>query len=298
MKQPIIKILTRYTLYAIRCMLYAACFFIAIASIVLYIKGQTFAADPPHDSSNPNTNLRVYCNSCHSVHRAGGTGLTKSATNANLCLSCHVFGGMSGSMTKYLNTAMESIPGTSGTSHRWDATMPAAPSGPNSQYGLKAVSELPSGALKSRLGTYGNVITCSVCHNQHGQASTPWDPDFASRGRHFQRTDNDLNQMCEACHAYRAMSYTGARGDDGSANGTKKFSHPVGEALNSQGYDKTAPLDYDGTAQQTAPRYHANSAGDTNSTNNLVLDSSGKIRCLSCHRLHYVDSNGITEDAP
>ena len=89
--------------------------------------------------------------------------------------------------------------------------------------------------------------------------------------------------MCEDCHYYRAMSYTGARGDDGSANGTKKFSHPVGEVLNSQGYDKKAPLDYDGGVQKTTPRFHVSSDGDTtNSTNNVVLDSSTKVRCMSC----------------
>ena len=265
--------------------------------ISLYIKGQTIAGDPPHDASNADVKLRVYCTSCHSLHKAKGTALTNNASNANLCLSCHSATGIAS--TKRLDTTMLAVPGTSGTSHRWDKTMPATSKASN-QYGLRASADLTNKDLKIRLTTFGNVVTCSVCHNQHSQARTPWYPDApaSGKGRRFQRITNDLNQMCEDCHAYRAMSYTGARGDDGSADGTKKFSHPVGEVLNSQGYDKTAPLDYDGGAQQTAPRYHANSADDTNTTNNVVFDSSTKVRCLSCHGIHYKDSNGMTVDGP
>ncbi|MBI5675404.1 MAG: hypothetical protein HZC48_06205 [Nitrospirae bacterium] len=51
-------------------------------------------------------------------------------------------------------------------------------------------------------------------------------------------------------------------------------------------------------AQTGAPRYHLNSGTDTNSTNNIVFDSSGKMRCLSCHGMHYTDSNSSTEDKP
>ena len=91
--------------------------------ISLYIKGQTFAADAPHDASNADVNLRVYCNSCHSVHTAVATNLTKSATNEALCLSCHVSGGAAS--TKRLDSTMLAVPGTSGTSHRWDRSMAA-----------------------------------------------------------------------------------------------------------------------------------------------------------------------------
>lgn len=261
--------------------------------VSLSIRGFAAATDPPHNDVNALE--PVSCSSCHSVHNAQGTSLTNDAANANLCLSCHNAG--SWASEKPFNTAWQAVPGISGTSHRWDATMPVTDS-PDNAYGLRTTSNLSSADLKSRLAIFGDVITCSVCHNQHSQANTPWDPNApdSGNGRHFQSTVNDINQMCEDCHYYRAMSYTRASGGDPSysADGTNVFSHPVGEALNSMGYDKAVPLDYDGGAQQTAPRYKDNSAGDTNNTNNLVLDPSGKVRCLSCHRIHYSDSNGLT----
>ncbi len=274
---------------------------IGILTIAVLITANNIAVatDPPHSDAN-----NVQCNGCHMIHQAAGPSLTNNASNANLCLSCHTSGGTA--TTKPLSVSMQATPGASGTSHRWDAAMPASDN-PDNQYGLRPTANLASAVLKAKLTALNNVITCSVCHNQHNQANSPWDsaaPAYTGAGtgsgRHFQRIADDINQLCEDCHYYRAMSYTKAKGEDGSyvADGTKTFSHPVGETLNLQGYDKGAPLDYDGGSQQTAPRYHANSAGDTNTTNNLVLDSSTKVRCLSCHRVHYVDSNGTTVDTP
>lgn len=276
----------------------AAAWALAVAvAAVLSWSNISAAADSPHMDANG-----VTCNSCHTLHAAPGVSLTNSASNANLCQSCHNQG--SGNAFPMEN-AMQAVPGVSGTSHRWDGSMPVA-SSPSNAHGLRATADLSNAALKVYLNKYGNVVTCSVCHNHHRQAATPWDPNAPAyvagggEGRHYQRIPNDLNQMCQDCHAYRAMSYAKARGDDAlyPANGTNVFSHPVGEVLNSQGYDKAAPLDYNGVAQQTAPRYKDSAAGETVTSNNLVLDSGSRVRCLSCHRVHYTDSNGATEDAP
>lgn len=266
----------------------------------LYVRGHTFAADPPHAPNLLTPPQSVYCNSCHSVHKAVGTALTKEAYNYNLCWSCHNVGSIAS--TKAFNDAMKAVPGTSGTSHRWDTAMPAT-SAPNNQYGLKATADLTNGALKSRLGTYGNVITCSVCHNQHGQASTPWDPNSATtyvpgttNNRHFQRTSNDLNQMCEDCHAYRVQAHTTI---EGPGDGIKVFSHPVGQTLNAngKGYDRAAPLDVNGLAQSGARFATGAETPTDNTTNNLVVEgTTNKVRCLSCHRVHYTDSNGFSVD--
>ena len=272
-------------------------FFAVLYSAAVFCGGTALAIDAPHVDADG-----ITCNSCHTLHGAPGTSLTKSASNANLCQSCHNQG--SGN-PKPMENVMQATPGVSGTSHRWDASMPAT-SSPSNAFGLRAAADLSISALKSALTKYGNVISCSVCHNHHGQAATPWDPNAPAyvagggAGRHYQRYPNNLNQMCEDCHYYRAMSYARARGDDAAypANGTNVFSHPVGETINSQGYDKAAPLDYNGVAQQTAPRYSDNAAGETVTSNNLALDSGSRVRCLSCHRVHYVDSNGATEDAP
>ncbi len=269
-----------------------------IITAILCVTNYAFAIDPPHS-----TTQSVYCNSCHSIHKASGTGLTSNASNANLCLSCHVSGGTAS--TKRFDATMQATPGSKGTSHRWDAAMPAT-SDPNNQYGLKAAADLTNSALKSKLGTYGNIVTCSVCHNQHAQATTPWDPNApaSGSGRHFQSTGNDLSQMCEDCHAYRKPATTGT--DVRTYDGNKK-SHPVMKIFSSAGGetpDVTNPNQFNAApyeplwnnTQQTGSRYHQNGGSDTDTTNNIVVDSSKQIRCLSCHGAHYTDSDSATTD--
>jgi len=258
------------------------------------------AIDPPHNAS-----FGVRCNSCHTIHNAPGGSLTRDASNANLCLSCHTSGGLANAVP--FTDSMQASPGVGGTSHAWNATMPTL-SDPSNAYGLRNTNDLSNVALKAKLQNYNNVITCSVCHNQHSQRKEPWDPYSSStytagetKDRHFQRIDDQYNQMCEDCHYYRAMSYSQAS-DPSLANGTTIFSHPIGEIFNAQGYDSTAPLDANGVAQ-TDPQGNNRYAGDVdgNPANNMVLDNSadgtsnpGKVRCLSCHRIHYVDSNSLT----
>jgi len=49
------------------------------------------------------------------------------------------------------------------------------------------------------------------------------------------------------------------------------------------GYDRAAPLDGDGGVD------------DGNDSNDLVLDGV-LVQCLSCHGVHFVDSNTLTVD--
>lgn len=276
---------------------------IITAASVLYIKSQSIAADPPHSSAQA-----IYCNSCHSVHNASGTSLTSEASNANLCLSCHTSGGVANN--KRLNTAMQAIPKVSGTSHRWDAAMPLIDS-PNNQYGLRWATSLTT-LIKPKLNTFGSIIPCSVCHNQHSQANTPWDafaPGWTTvgtgSGRNFQRISNDMNQICEDCHYYRAPATSGT--DVRTWDGNKK-SHPVKKIFtNDIGrnvWDTTqfnnVPLEPASAnwAWQSGGRYHLNGGSDNNVTNNIVVDSSKQIRCLSCHGIHYSDSSSGTIDGP
>ncbi len=279
---------------------------LAILTILLYGRSQIIAGTAtPHDSTDA---LKpVYCNDCHSVHKAQGTSLTNESSNENLCLFCHSATGIA--VSKPFNKITDqATPNTSGTSHRWDRSIAAGVAPLNlvagsadNPYGLRTSSEISNTALTTQLAKFNNVVTCSVCHNQHAQSNTPWDPNApgSGSGRHFQRLTNDLNQMCEDCHYYRT---TATSGTDVRAYDGKKKSHPVVKDLTAD-VDATqfigaAPLEPNYNPQTTAPRYHQNGTGDTNTTNNTVLDSSSKVRCMSCHGIHYTDSDSSTTDSP
>ena len=78
-------------------------------------------------------------------------------------------------------------------------------------------------------------------------------------------------------------------------NGGSIKSHPVGVALgvNGAGYDRAEPLDGDGAPQAPGPSHDV----DGNPTNDLRLFGGGNVvECLSCHGVHYVDSNTETID--
>jgi len=96
------------------------------------------------------------------------------------------------------------------------------------------------------------------------------------------------DKFCRDCHRSMAMSHIEVENYDG----TKK-SHPVGIGLNANGmgYDRPAPLDGNGASQ--------GGVGEDNiKSNNLKLDGAGNLQCLTCHNVHYADSNTQTEDLP
>ncbi len=97
--------------------------------------------------------------------------------------------------------------------------------------------------------------------------------------------------FCRGCHANRADTAQNVEGANPSkpANGTNKFSHPVGAAL-SKSYDRATPLDATGVAQNI---------GDGNSANNLRLAADNTVQCYTCHNVHYGYSNSlVNSDIP
>jgi len=98
----------------------------------------------------------------------------------------------------------------------------------------------------------------------------------------------DGSAMCRDCHRTWDMDHVAVETGDGAPK-----SHPVGVALgvNGRGYDRAAPLDGNG-ALQGSPGV------DGNATNDLLFDGNGNIQCLTCHGVHFVDSNTLTEDGP
>jgi hypothetical protein len=103
------------------------------------------------------------------------------------------------------------------------------------------------------------------------------------------RGDNATgDQFCRDCHRDWVMDHTGTR----TYTGTYR-SHPVGVALNANGeaYDRGVPLDGNGAAQGGA-------GIDANPSNDLKLDSAGRLQCITCHGVHHADGNTQTVDGP
>ncbi len=162
------------------------------------------ATAPPHDA------FANGCSDCHMAHSAPGPGLANQALNATLCLSCHA--SQSNPTVSTWQASDQSTPGTSGSSHRWDANAVRPDLGAASPTGA---------ALQSGLAS-GTTLQCSTCHDQHSQSLKPFDPTAPSTagqaGRHFLVTANDTGQMCVDCHAQWNQSsagtgtyYTGAQ---------------------------------------------------------------------------------------
>jgi len=97
------------------------------------------------------------------------------------------------------------------------------------------------------------------------------------------------DKFCRDCHRDWVMTHSATESYDGAYK-----SHPVGVGLNAntRGYDRAAPLDANGQEQT------GGADRDGNPTNDLRLDSGGRVQCLSCHGVHYVDANSKTVDGP
>lgn len=342
---------------------------IAVCVVTLHPR-PAHASDPPHWSS---TTVTTTCTTpCHVVHHAAGAGLTTSASNVNLCQSCHNPSGVAGDLP--INSSDAAVAGVRGTSHAFDVA---------AVNGTLGTQEPLNPAMQLRVMS-GNVV-CSTCHNQHSadasfggrprvsQAKqttdlgstgslasggvfngstgvwflveivtagtqtnarfryskdngTSWFPtppatlgagagvvldsgvtvsfapgNFAvgerwefSASWPFLRAavDSGANGQgdayCRDCHRDWVMDHETVRSYDGNFK-----SHPVGVALNTNGmgYDRSVPLDGNGAPQGSA-------GVDGNPTNDLRLDGTGLVQCLTCHGVHYVDSNTLSVDEP
>ncbi len=141
------------------------------------------------------------------------------------------------------------------------------------------------------------------------------DKFYITSNRHFMRINNAENELCVDCHYYRTpgskpggtISQTDVRTWDGN-----KKSHPIAKNLsqynagtNPNGVQDGAqfvavPLEPQAAnwAVQGGSRGHLNGGTDTNLTNNITFGIDGTISCLSCHNIHYSDSNASTVDTP
>jgi cytochrome c5 len=114
----------------------------------------------------------------------------------------------------------------------------------------------------------------------------------------------NLNNICEDCHYYR--THNAGQTNTRVYDGTKK-SHPIAKIFTDDtGRDVITAIQFKdrprkppktGWQEQTGERY-SETGMDNNPTNNIGIDSSMQVRCISCHNIHYVDSDSSTYDRP
>lgn len=124
--------------------------------------GPALAGDPPHHTSWPEG--AQSCKSCHKLHNSPSGAITIQEGNANLCLGCHN-SITNPSFAFPWVTEQQAIPGSKGSSHRWDAPLTNAEHGALPPLLSSLVKRVPDGKVQ-----------CSTCHDQHTGAT-------ANRGR-------------------------------------------------------------------------------------------------------------------
>jgi predicted CXXCH cytochrome family protein len=279
-----------------------------------------------HSSVGPGLTKDSNANLCITCHSTGATGPTSAAAKpfsdamqANTTNNIYAMRKTSHAWNGVMPTTDN--PGAafglrSNASLQADVSVNGALKGSLGKFGTCSVSPSTNTTYSTCTtagGTWTAQVVCSTCHNVHYQGMGTWDPNAPAyvanggTGRHFMRAANDLNQLCEACHYYRTpasapggTSQTNVRTWDGN-----KKSHPI---MKNTSTDTSSPLQFNAvplepagaswTPQNTGPRYHVNGGTDTNTTNNIVFDANGQMRCLSCHGVHYTDSNTSTVDTP
>ncbi|MBI5494963.1 MAG: CxxxxCH/CxxCH domain-containing protein [Deltaproteobacteria bacterium] len=183
-----------------------------IALGLVLLPRASLALDAPHDTSR----LPTACAQCHTPHNAPGAAITTTAGNSNLCLTCHAT--MALTTPSWAGTD-QAIPGTSGSSHRWDALMV------NATYNAAAPTDAEMLLRTEGTGATARLM-CSTCHNQHSQQLTPFDPASSAtagaNNRHYMRAANNTAQMCLQCHG--AWNQAPQRGAWAAAS---NYVHPV-----------------------------------------------------------------------
>jgi len=325
---------------------------VLLIAIILLGASTLPAVDPPH------WYFGMDCSSCHVGHNAPGGGLTTATGNSNLCLSCHVAGGLAG--------ALPILPSHTLSTHhydvvpdapRWGSAMPTNPEMANrimdgklvcstchDQHAAQASNRgLCRISTPEILTAFGSTGTLSVGGSYTGQGGSSYLIEITIADSHFRyskdgglswagEADTGVNvpldsglslsfsggsfalgerwrfsasfpflrlpldegdnssgdRYCRECHSLWAMDYHAVEN-----GGSQWLSHPVGNGLgaNGKGYDRTVPLDGNGVAQ-------GGTGGDGNHSNDYALDAGGLVQCLSCHHIHYADSNTLTEDGP
>ena len=113
------------------------------------------SADPPHWTNQKFTESCMAPEShCHATHSGPGVNLTISASNVNLCLSCHQASGFAPTLP--MSNSDRAVPGQQGTSHSFEVSDTSAACGAGSPTSAEMLDRVWDGS-----------IACSTCHDQH-----------------------------------------------------------------------------------------------------------------------------------
>lgn len=156
--------------------------FVLMLGFILTRPVQAFF-DPPH---NFDANM-IDCVNCHMLHHSPGGTLNTVAGNSNLCMTCHIPGGLATNFP--FADADQALPGVRGTSHRFD-------SGPSGHVEAALTNTSPGsvssgGAFTGRIErTYTITITSD---GNAGSATFQWVDSEGNNGSGTTGTDVALS---------------------------------------------------------------------------------------------------------
>ncbi len=196
------------------------------------------------DEEKPYMTYNV-CLDCHYPGNEGTTYQRSDGSDSNPITA--TFSAGDGSNNLGSNTA----PGDQ-TSHFFAGASDTAPSAGAS----------PPNNFRFNLGWANGQVTCSRCHNPHGDTNNP---------KLLKLGADTADAMCLDCHA-----------DWNQRNNHARGSHPLAD-------------DYPGLAAANSGRYKATPDNFGTQGNISLLDDT-KVSCTSCHTVHFADSNAATPD--
>lgn len=198
--------------------------------------------------------VKAHTFGCNDCHKAAASASPRAM--GNLCVNCHTGTGPTAKFTTGdASNAMGHNPGPgtgSGgeTSHFW---------GGNSTLQAAAGSSNPSSTFyTSRYSISKNRITCTICHDPHGEATTK-----------LVRAAIAGDLICQQCHGSWFV-----------ANPNATLTHPI-------------VADYAAIAAANPSKFNATV---TNVGGGDVRLVNGGVSCTSCHGTHYADSSSATTD--
>jgi len=221
------------------------------------------------------------CKECHKT----GMAITQLG-DSNVCRQCHNdptvptlmnSGATVDPGTGFLAGDASNVYGTAQPTGNYTSHQFAAPSDVVAAAGAQAPSRTTAPAFYTRYGSSHGKVTCSRCHNPHGDATT--NPLLLVTGA------NTTNQMCLACHV----------DFDKSAN-HGLVTHPL---VADYAATVTAVNDAYKVAHPawTVDDLPYKAAPDNGATNGNVSLVAGGVSCTSCHAVHFADSDASTTDS-